>query len=175
MEKKRLTDLKAKEDVDAMEKLKEQAEATDQQKKNDLRKKEKKDAARKLRKEQKKKKKATKTSESGRLPDVEELLREEKGTDGDSEGELSEASKVQAHQYLKEKCEEKWRATEPGMSPMEGRKRKQVPKSVSVVESRKERVAGSSKRVKLEVAGPAEGEDKFLGNSEYFLCQPIRC
>ncbi len=37
--------------------------------------------------------KAKKATESGKLPDAAELLREEKGTDGDSEGELSEASK----------------------------------------------------------------------------------
>ncbi len=103
----------------------EQTEAAEQKKKDDLRKKEKKDAARKLRKEQKKKEKVEKPAESVRLPDVAELLREEKGTDGDSEGELSEASKVQAHQYLKEKREGKQRAMEPGVSPMEGRKRKQ--------------------------------------------------
>ncbi len=43
------------------------------------------------------------------------------------------------------------------------------------MESGEEGVVSSSKRVKLEVVGPAEGEDKFLGNSESFLCQPIRC
>ena len=102
-------------------------------------------------------------------------MREEKGTNGDSEGELSEASKVQAHQYLKEKREGKQRATEPGVSPMEGRKRKWGVKSASVVESREEGVASTSKRVKLEIAGPAEGEDKFVGNSESFPHQPIRC
>ncbi len=48
-------------------------------------------------------------------------------------------------------------------------------KSASVVESGEEGVAGSSKRVKLEVAGPTEGEDEFLGNSEYFLCRSMRC
>ncbi len=65
---------------------------------------------------------------------------------------------------------------EPRVSPMEGRKRKWVTKSASVVESVEEGgVASSSKRVKLEVAGPTEGEDKFLGNSESFLCRPIRC
>ncbi len=61
------------------------------------------------------------------------------------------------------------------MSPTEGRKRKRMTKSASVVESREEGVASSSKRVKLEVVGPAEGEDEFLGNGEYFLCWSIRC
>ncbi len=61
------------------------------------------------------------------------------------------------------------------MSSVERRKRKQMTKSASVMESGEERVASSSKRVKLEVVGPTEGEDKFLGNSEYFLCQLISC
>ncbi len=61
------------------------------------------------------------------------------------------------------------------MSSVEGRKRKQMTKSASVVESREEGVVSSSKRVKLEVAGPTEGEDKFLGNSEYFLRWLIGC
>ncbi len=121
-----------------------------------------------MRKEQKKKEKAKKAAESGGAQDAVEMLREEKGTDGDSEGELSEASKAQACQYLKEKCKGKWRAMEPGLSPMEGRKRKQTTKSASMVDSGEEGVAGSSKRVKLEVMGPAEGKDEFLGNSEYF-------
>ncbi len=60
--------------------------------------------------------------ESGGAQDAVEMLREEKGTDGDSEEELSEALKVQAHQYLKEKHEGKRRATEPGVSPVEGRR-----------------------------------------------------
>ncbi len=73
------------------------------------------------------------------------------------------------------KCDGKWRAMESGVSPMEGRKRKQMTKSVSIVESGEEGVASFSKRVKLEVVRPAEGEDKFLGNSKYFLHRPIRC
>ncbi len=116
-----------------------------------------------------------KAAESIRLSDAAELLREEKGTDGDSEGELSEASKVQAHQYLKEKHEGKRKAIEPAVSPMEGRKRKRGIKSASVVESGEEGVVSTSKRVKLEVAGPTEGEDEFVGNSESFLCRPVRC
>ncbi len=156
-------------------KEKELEEATEKKRTDDLVKKERKEAARKLRKENKKKEKAEKAAESVRLPDAAELLREEKGTDGDSEGELSEALREQVHQYLKEKHDGKWRATESGVSPTEGRKRKQMTKSASVVESREEGVAGSSKRVKLEVAGPTEGEDEFLGNSEYFLCRSMRC
>ncbi len=112
------------------------------------------------------------------LEEAMEKKRKEKGTDGDSEGELSEVPKVlkaQACQYLKEKCKGKRRATEPGMSPSEERKRKWMMKSASVVESREEGVASFSKRVKLEVMGPTEGEDKFLGNSEYFLRRLIRC
>ncbi len=131
-------------------------------------KKERKEAAKKLRKEQKKKEKAAKAAESVRLLDAAELLREEKGTDGDSEGELSEASRVRARQYLREKHDGKRRAVEPGVSSMEGRKRKQATKSASIVDSGEEGVAGSSKRVKLEITGPAEGKDEFLGNSEYF-------
>ncbi len=104
MEKKRLVDLKEKE----------LEEATEKKRKDNLEKKEKKEAAKKLRKEQKKKEKAKKAAESGGAQDAVEMLREEKGTDGDSEGELSEALKVQAHQYLKEKHEGKWRATSPG-------------------------------------------------------------
>ncbi len=105
----------------------------EKKRKDDLEKKEEKNAVRKLRKERKKEEKAKKAMESGKLLDAVELLREEKRTDGDSEGELSEASKAQAHQYLKEKCKGKWRATEPGVSHMEERKRKQVTKSASVV------------------------------------------
>ncbi len=54
------------------------------------------------------------------------------------------------------------------MSSMEGRKRKRATQSASMVDSGEEGVAGSSKRVKLEITGPTEGEDEFLGNSEYF-------
>ncbi len=157
-ERKRLDDLKEKE-LD---------EAAEKKRKDDLAKKERKEAVKKLRKEQKKKEKAEKAAESVRLPDAAELLREEKGTDGDSEGELSEVSRVQARQYLREKRDGKWRVVEPRVSSTEGRKRKRVTKSVSMVDSGEEGVAGSSKRVKLEITGPAEGEDEFLGNSEYF-------
>ncbi len=93
--------------------------------------------------------------ESVRLPDAAELLREEKGTDGDSEGE---ASRVRACQYLE--GETQWKAEGGGawVSSTEGRKRKRATKSASMVDSREEGVAGSSKRVKLEITGPAEGE-----------------
>lgn len=94
------------------------------------------------------------------------MLREEKGTDGDSEKELSKTLKTQVHQLLKEKHERKWRAIEPMVSPAERRKRKQMMKSVSVVENREEGVASSSEKVKLEVTGPTEGENELLGNSE---------
>ncbi len=43
------------------------------------------------------------------------------------------------------------------------------------MESREEGVASTSKRVKLEIAGPTEGEDEFVGNSESFPHWPIRC
>ncbi len=107
-------------------------------------------------------------TESSRLPDAVELLWEEKGTNGDSEGELLEASKAHALQQLKEKCEGKQRATDSMVSTVEVRKRKWLTKSVSVVDSREEGVAGPSKRVKLEVMGPTEGEDEFLGTSGCF-------
>ncbi len=102
MEEKRLADLKPKKDVDAAEKLKEQAEAMDKKKKDNMRKKEKKDALRKLRREQKKNEKATKALESSRLPDVEELLREKKGSDVDTKEEMSESSKKEALKKLKD-------------------------------------------------------------------------
>ncbi len=38
-----------------------------------------------------------------------------------------------------------------------------------------QKVASSSKRVKLEIMGPVEGEDEFLGNSESFLLWLIGC
>ncbi len=159
MEKKRLADLKEKELEEAMEK----------KKKDDLEKKEKKDAARKLRKEQKKPEKSKKVTESSGLLDVAELLlQEEKGTNGDSEGELSEASKVHALQQLKEKHEGKQRVMESAGSTVEVRKRKQPTKSASVVDSREEGVAGTSKKVKLEVTGPVESKDEFLGTSRCF-------
>ncbi len=157
-EEKRLEALKAKELEEAVEK----------KRKDDLEKKEKKDAVRKLRKEQKKQEKAKKATESSRLPNVVELLREEKETDGDSEGELLEVSKAHALQHLKEKCEGKWRVTDSIVSTVEVRKRKQPTKSASVVDSGEEGVADISKRVKLEVMGPTKGEDEFLRNSEYF-------
>ncbi len=70
------------------------------------------------------------------------------------------------HQHLKEKCEGKWRVTEPTVSPVEGRKRKWMTKSVSVVESREEGVASSSKSVRLEVMEPIKDENEILSNSE---------
>ncbi len=84
VEKKRLVDLKEKELEEAAEK----------KRKDDLEKKEKKDTARKLRKEQKKKEKGEKAAESAGAQDVVEMLREEKGTNGDSEGKLLEALKA---------------------------------------------------------------------------------
>lgn len=70
------------------------------------------------------------------------------------------------HQHLKEKCERKWRVTEPAVSPVEGRKRKWMTKSASVVESREEGVASFSKSVRLEVMEPIKDEDEMLSNSE---------
>ncbi len=55
------------------------------------------------------------------------------------------------------------------VSTVDVRKRKWPTKSASVVDSGEEGMAGTCKWVKLEVAGPTEGEDEFLGNSEYFL------
>ncbi len=88
-------------------KEKELEEAAEKKKRDDLEKKEKKEVAKKLRKKQKKKEKAKKAAESSGIPDVAEMLREEKGTDGNSEGKLSEASKALACQHLKEKCKGK--------------------------------------------------------------------
>ncbi len=150
---------KDKEIADATAKLKEQEKAVEKKKKDDLKKNKK-----KLRKEQKKEK-AAKSSESGGIMAE---LQEEKGTDVDIEGELSEVSKAVALQRLGEKREGKWRGMDSAVSTAEGRKRKHMTKSVSVVESGEEGTSGPSKRVKLEVAGPMEGEEEFIGNSEYF-------
>ncbi len=166
-EEKRLADLKAKEDADATEKLKEQAEAMDKKKKDDLRKKEKKNAARKLRREQKKKEKAAWASDSSRLPDLEELLREEKGSDVDTEEEVSESSKQEALRKMKDVRDGKRRVTAPaGSAGKKSRKRKRVTKSASVVESDGNVRQGPSKRANTEVSGPTEGEEEFLGSSK---------
>ncbi len=167
-EEKRLAHLKAKEDADATEKLKEQVEAMDKKKKDNLRKKEKKNAARKLRREQKKKEKAAQASDSGRLLDLEELLREEKGSDADTKEEVSESSKQEALKKMKDIQDGKRRVMVPaGSAGEKNRKRKQATKSASVVEESDGGVRqGPSKRANVEVLRPAEGEEELLGSSK---------
>ncbi|KAK0431140.1 hypothetical protein EV421DRAFT_1912170 [Armillaria borealis] len=90
------------------------------------------------------------------------LVEEERGMDVDTEGEKSEASKEKALKKLKEIRDGKWKATVPT-----GPKRKWATKSTSVVEeSDGENRPDPSKRVKVEISGPAEGEDEFTGNIE---------
>ncbi len=67
-------------------------------------------------------------------------------------------SKDEALRKLKAVCDGKWRATEPAVSTAE--KRKWAPKSSSIVESGEEGTSRPSKRVKLEVTGPMEGEEE---------------
>lgn len=93
------------------------------------------------------------------------LAKEEKDTDGDTEGERPSTSKKEALKKLKEICDGKRRATGLTMSTVEN-KRKWALKSSSVVESGKEGTSGPSKQVKLEVTGPMEGEEEFMGNSK---------
>ncbi|SJL12780.1 uncharacterized protein ARMOST_16211 [Armillaria ostoyae] len=150
--------------------LKEKQEAKDKQKKLDELKKAKEE------KEAKKAEKATKAAESGKGKDAAaaaELLREERGTDADTEGEQSEASKAKALQKLREKRDGKRKATAPAVSTMEkNKKRKWATKSTSIVESKAEEVPGPSKRVKTEVSGPVEGEEELKGNNSAhcFVC-----
>ncbi|PBK73765.1 hypothetical protein ARMSODRAFT_972142 [Armillaria solidipes] len=150
----RLADLKQK--VDAMAKKKQD----DLQKKKV---KDNKDAVKRLQKELKKKEKAVKAVESdkgkGAAKAVETMLvSEERGTDGDTEGEKLEASKEKALQKLKEKHNRKQKVLEPTVSTVgEGKKRKQPMKSTSVVEeSREDGVLRPSKKAEVEVTGPAE-------------------
>ncbi|PBK71763.1 hypothetical protein ARMSODRAFT_1016753 [Armillaria solidipes] len=137
--------------------LKERQEAEDKQKKLD-----------------ELKKKAEKAAESGKdkgAAVAAKLLREERGTDVDTEGEQSEASKAKALQKLREKQDGKRKATAPAVSTAEkNKKRKRATKSASVVESEAEEVPGPSKRVKAEVSGPAEGEEELSGNKRCMRC-----
>ncbi|KAK0421504.1 hypothetical protein EV421DRAFT_1917343, partial [Armillaria borealis] len=126
----------------------------------------KKKEEKKLRKEQKKAEKAAKAMESGKGAAEATLVHEERGTDADTEGEMSEGAKKKALKKLKEIHDGKQRATAP-MGP----KRKRAPKSTSVVEeSDGESRPGPSKRVKTEVSGPVEGEEELIGNKRCMRC-----
>ncbi|SJL00829.1 uncharacterized protein ARMOST_04143 [Armillaria ostoyae] len=175
-EERKAVEARKKEEERQAALLKEQQDAAEKKKKDDLRKKEKeeKEAAKKQRKEQKKAEKAAKAAESDKGKDAAaaaELLREERGTDADTEGEQSEASEAKALQKLREKRDSKRKATVPAVSTAEkNKKRKRATKSASVVESGTEEVPGPSKRVKAEVSGPAEGEEELKGNRRCMCC-----
>ncbi|PBK71787.1 hypothetical protein ARMSODRAFT_973361 [Armillaria solidipes] len=120
--------------------VKQQKEAVEKKKHNDLKKKKEK---KKLRKDK------------------------ERGTDGDTEREKSEASKEKALKRLKEKQDSKWKATVPA-----GPKRKHATKSSSMVaDSDKEGMPGPSKKMRTEISGPAEGEEEFGGNKHCMWCR----
>ncbi|PBK71391.1 hypothetical protein ARMSODRAFT_1017292 [Armillaria solidipes] len=136
---KKLDELKkAKEAMDVMVEKK--------KKKDDLKKKEK-----KLCKEKKKKEKVAAAAESGKgdANAAEVVLVDERETNGDTEGEKSEASKKKAFQRLKEKCDGKCKALEP---------------AGIVVESKEEDILGPSKKTKVESMGPTENEEELKGN-----------
>ncbi|SJL05230.1 uncharacterized protein ARMOST_08596 [Armillaria ostoyae] len=100
------------------------------------------------------------------------LVNEERGTDGDTEREKSEASKEKALQKLKEKHNGKWKALEPTVSTAgEGKKRKWPTKSMSMMEeSGEDGIPGSSKKTKVEVTGPAENKEELQGNKYCVQC-----
>ncbi|KAK0447961.1 hypothetical protein EV421DRAFT_1900618 [Armillaria borealis] len=146
--------------------LKEQQDAVEKKKKDDLKKeKEEKEAAKRLRKEQRKVEKVVKAVESSKGKGTEKaaeaaLIEEEKGADADTEEEMLEGTKKKALKKLKEIRDGKRRVTAPI-----GPKRKWAPKSTSVVEeSDGESRPGPSKRVKMEILGPTEGEEEMIGN-----------
>ncbi|PBK73733.1 hypothetical protein ARMSODRAFT_1015263 [Armillaria solidipes] len=178
----RLEKLKADKEVQ-VEKLKKLQELEEEQKAAEKKEQEKQVALLKERQEAKdkqkkldelKKKKAEKVAESSKGKGVAaaaKLLREERGTDTDTEGEQSEASKVKALQNLREKQDGKQKVMAPAVSTMEkNKKRKWATKSMSVVESKAEEVPGPSKRVKAEVSGPTEGEEELSGNKRCMHC-----
>ncbi|KAK0437056.1 hypothetical protein EV421DRAFT_1978720 [Armillaria borealis] len=135
--------------------LKEKQEAEEKRKELDrLKVKEVADAAEKKKQDDLKKKK-------------DEKKLEEKGTDVDTKGEMSEGAKKKALKKLKEIRDGKRKATAPV-----GPKRKRAPKSASVVEeSEGGSKPGPSKRVKMEISGPAEGEEMIGNNSAHcFAC-----
>ncbi|KAK0226910.1 hypothetical protein EDD85DRAFT_958134 [Armillaria nabsnona] len=146
-EMERLHLLKLKQEQEAMAKLKEQEEAMEKKKKDNLKKEKK-----KLRKEQKKKKeKAMKASKSN---GVVAELQEERGMDVDTKGELLEASKAVAlHIYCGGKEEEVYNEICKCGGEQRGRN-----------------IWPSSKRVRLEVMGPTEGEDELVGNKHCMRC-----
>ncbi|PBK77850.1 hypothetical protein ARMSODRAFT_968143 [Armillaria solidipes] len=96
--------------------------------------------------------KAVKVMESGKGKSVVKvveaaLVSEEKGMDGDTEGEKLEATKEKALQQLKEKHNGKQKPSEPVR-----------------VESREEGILGPSKKTKIEVTGSVKNEEKLQGN-----------
>ncbi|KAK0446613.1 hypothetical protein EV421DRAFT_1901466 [Armillaria borealis] len=143
--KKQIALLKKKQEAEGKQKkldelkAKKIVDAMKKKKQDDLKKKKK---EKKLQKEQKKAEKAAKAMESEKgATEVAEvaLVNEEKGMDVDTEREMSEA-----------------------MAPI-GPKRKQALKSASVVEeSDGEGRSGLSKRVKMKVSGPMEGEEELI-------------
>ncbi|SJL16827.1 uncharacterized protein ARMOST_20356 [Armillaria ostoyae] len=164
---KELDELKAKEIADVAAKKKQ----------DDLKKREEK----KLQKEQKKKEKAAKAGKgNGAVRTVEAaLVDKEKGMDGDTEGEKSEATKEKALQKLREKCDRKQKASESAVSTVGGggggKKQKCPMESSSVVaESKEEGVPGPSKKMKVEVTGPAENEKELEGNKYCIWCRQDR-
>ncbi len=155
-EKQRLVELKAKADEAAWLKDKEKRD------------KEIVDATVKKKQKKKQKKKAKAVMESGSEGEVQKIVEatlaeEEKGTKGDTE-ERPRTSKNEALRKLKVVHDGKQRATGPAVSTAE--KRKRMPKLSSIVESSEEGTSGPSKRVKLEVMGPMEGEEEFTENSK---------
>ncbi|SJL00111.1 uncharacterized protein ARMOST_03423 [Armillaria ostoyae] len=176
-EEKQAAILRAKQEAEdkqkklaALKAEKEAADATaEKKKKDDLKKEEK-----RLRKKKKKMEKAVKAMDTVRSEKDKAaakaaesaLVNEEKGTDVDTERELSEGVKEKALKKLKEVRDGKQKATAPA-----GPKRKCATKSASVVEeSDGESRPGPRKRVKVEVLGPVEGEEEFNGSKRCMCC-----
>ncbi|KAK0449947.1 hypothetical protein EV421DRAFT_1732176 [Armillaria borealis] len=168
-EEQKAAEEKKKEEERQVAILKEQQDAMEKKKKDDLKKKEEK---KRLRKEQKKAEKLEKAMESSKGKGAAaELLREEKGVDADTKEEMLESLKKKALKKLKKIWDRKWKATVPAVTTVEkNKKRKQVAKSASVMESEVEEIPGPSKRVKMEVSGPMEGEEELKSNKRCIHC-----
>ncbi|SJL07241.1 uncharacterized protein ARMOST_10584 [Armillaria ostoyae] len=138
--------------------LQQKADATVKKKQDDLQK-----------KKEKEEKEAVKRAEEAAAA---ELLREEKEMDVDTKEEMSESSKENALKKLKEIWDRKQKVMAPAVSTVEkNKKRKRATKSASVVESEAEEVPGPSKRVKMEVSGPVEGEEELSGSKRCMHCR----
>ncbi|PBK60427.1 hypothetical protein ARMSODRAFT_1026471 [Armillaria solidipes] len=123
---------------------KEQEEAMEQKKQDNLKKKKE---EKKLKKEQKKVEKATKAIESRK---------------GKAAVKAMEAALV---------SKERGRYSKQKATVHMGPKRKQTTKSASVVkDSDKKGRPGPSKKVKVEISGPMEGEEEFSGNKKCMHC-----